>query len=303
MEALANVALRCNTPTLPHNMDEMAESIVIEAPPTLQMSLAGIKRDLYLIRSNAKPSTYVDIFIDDFLGLAQLPAHRQRQVQQTLLHTLDKMFWPCDSRDSSNRKELLSLNKLLEGGCIWSTCQVLLGWVIDMVNITLSLPPRQENRFKEILAGIPCSQKRIGMDKWYRVLGNIFPVDISLPGARGIFSHMQEAILHMNGKQVALTRGVHQALAEFQWLVEYLGRRPTQLYEFVSLQTTLDVYHNASGYMCGGAVLLGSTAVPRLPKSIPALWPHPRSLRERTPLYGSRIFPQTSHPNWYPWLT
>ena len=41
----------------------------------------------------------------------------------------------------------------------------LLEWVIDMVNMTLSLPPHQDNRFKEILAGIPCNQKWIGLDK------------------------------------------------------------------------------------------------------------------------------------------
>ena len=50
---------------------------------------------------------------------------------------------------------------------------------------------------------------------------------IALPGDRGLFSHMREPIRHVNGKWVTLTRGIHQALAEFLWLAEDLGLRPT----------------------------------------------------------------------------
>ena len=89
------------------------------------------------------------------------------------------------------------------------------------------LAPAPGNHFKEILAGITSSQKRIDMEKWHQVLGKLFSMDIALSGTSYLFSHIQEALQHMDGKQVALTRGVHQALAEFQWLAEYLGRRPT----------------------------------------------------------------------------
>ena len=88
-----------------------------------------------------------------------------------------------------------------------------------MVNMTLSLPPHQENRFEEILKGIPCSQKRIGVDKWYRLLVELCSISINLPWARGIFSHMQEALIHMKINRVAITRYVHQALEDFRWLV------------------------------------------------------------------------------------
>ena len=93
---------------------------------------------------------------------------------------------------------------------------------------------------------------------------------ISLPGTRGLFSHTQETIYHVDGKQLALFRGVHQVLADFQWLAEDLGRRTTWLYEIVPLHTTLDGYHNAYWYMCGGAVLPGPTAVPRTSQQQPS---------------------------------
>ena len=42
-----------------------------------------------------------------------------------------------------------------------------------MIKTTLSLPPHQEKGFKEILAGISHTQKRIGVHKWNRVLGEL----------------------------------------------------------------------------------------------------------------------------------
>ena len=59
---LENAALHCNTPFLPHKLDYMTESIVREAPPTLQTALTGMTRDSYLRRANTKPAAYVDIF-------------------------------------------------------------------------------------------------------------------------------------------------------------------------------------------------------------------------------------------------
>ena len=41
-----------------------------------------------------------------------------------------------------------------------------------------------------------------------------------------------------------------------------LDWRPTRLYELVPLHTTLDGYHDAPRYICGGEVLPGPTAVP-----------------------------------------
>ena len=83
-------------------------------------------------------------------------------------------------------------------------------------------------------------------------------MDISLPGNRGLFSHMQEALRQVEGKRLALTRGFHQALTDFRWLAEYLIRFPTRLYELVPFQPKTDGYHNASGYIFGGGSTPGT---------------------------------------------
>ena len=87
---------------------------------------------------------------------------------------------------------------------------------------------------------------------------------ITLPGARGLFSQMQESLCHVKGKRVTLSKGVHEALADFCWLAEGVSNRPTHIYELVPLRPTVDGYQDASGYMCGGVVLPGLVAIPRI---------------------------------------
>ena len=85
---------------------------------------------------------------------------------------------------------------------------------------------------------------------------------LALPGARGLFRQMQEALCHFKGKRVALYTGVHDVLDDFKWLADDVAKRPTCMYELVPLRPTMDGYHNASGYMSRGVVLLGPTAKP-----------------------------------------
>ena len=87
---------------------------------------------------------------------------------------------------------------------------------------------------------------------------------LALPEARGLFSQIKEALCHGKGKRVTLSKGVHEALAYFRWLAEDVPKRPTRIYNLVPLRTTVDGYHDASGYMCGGVVLPGPTAIPRV---------------------------------------
>ena len=73
--------------------------------------------------------------------------------------------------------------------------------------MNLSLPPHQDNRFKEILDEIPTSQKLISIDKFHRVLGEIFSINTTLTGAWGIFRHIQESLRNLEGGRVTSYNG------------------------------------------------------------------------------------------------
>ena len=126
---------------LPHKLDERAEAVLVEPAPSLEKNLGALPRDLYLGRKNSQLLQYIDVFVDDFLGLAQGPRHRRRHVRRNLFRALDKVFRPLDSTDMEEQKEVLSLKKLDAGDCSWSTCKLLLGWVVDTINMTISLLP------------------------------------------------------------------------------------------------------------------------------------------------------------------
>ena len=79
-----------------------------------------------------------------------------------------KKIQPLDTNDASYRKEVMSLKNLYIVDCTWSTCQVLLWFMIDIVNMTLLLPLQQETCFSEILSAIPRTQKRIVGDNWHQ---------------------------------------------------------------------------------------------------------------------------------------
>ena len=112
---LANKALRTHQPSKQHLLDIRVEAVEPPPAPLLTQEHANLKRDPYLRRPNDKLLAYVDVFVDDFLGLAQGPRHRRRHVRRTLFHALDKVFRPLDRQDDTQRKEVLSLKKLDAG--------------------------------------------------------------------------------------------------------------------------------------------------------------------------------------------
>ena len=96
--------------------------------------------DPYLQRTNAKLLVYVDVFVNDFLGMAQGPCHRRRHICCTLFHSLYKVFQPLNRQDTKQFKEVLSPKMLDAGECSWSIYQILLGWIVESINLTITLP-------------------------------------------------------------------------------------------------------------------------------------------------------------------
>ena len=99
---LANASLRCNQPYRKHKMDDLSEAIVIPDSPPLQEYLAGLICNPYLTCNNINTTAYVNVFVDEFLGLAQDTPHRQCHFRSTLFHALEKVFRPLDPTVTAN---------------------------------------------------------------------------------------------------------------------------------------------------------------------------------------------------------
>lgn len=72
-------------------------------------------------------------------------------------------------------------------------------------------------------------------------------MSLALPGSRGLFSLLQEALRYWSQQQVPLTPAVHGILNGFRWLQDQLAARPMRLYELVPLTPTLVGSHDALG--------------------------------------------------------
>jgi len=189
--------------------------------------------------------------VDDFIGLAQ-DLTNERRVRRILLHAIDDVIRPLQKSDGPYRREPVSLKKLRQGDCSWSTVKQILGWVIDTVSMTIHLPPHRLERLGEILASIPATQKRTSVKKWHKVLGELRSMSLALPGARNLFSHMQHALSSKLKGRVALTKGVHDALDDFRWILNDIASRPTRIAELVPLLASAEGHHDASGKGAGG---------------------------------------------------
>jgi hypothetical protein len=214
----------------------------------------------------------VDVYVDDFIGIAQGDVPRLNEVRDTLMYSIDDVFRPNDQQDLK-RAEPISLKKLGKGDASWKTSHTILGWNIDTLSKTITLPPHRVERLQEILAAIPHYQKRIGVSKWHNTLGELRSMSIALPGSRGLFSHLQAALKHKRGSRVTLTREVHQAIDDFRWILHHISQRPTRIAELIPLLPSALGHHDASGSGAGGVWFPAQHLVPRGTAVVqPLLW-------------------------------
>lgn len=262
----------CNTPPSPTatTPPTTTPSTATKLPSTIDPELAKIQRITRLLQR-------FDIYVDDYVGIAQGNALHRSKVRQVLLHVIDSLFRPLSPDDHPSRKEPVSVKKAMQGDAYWETRKVVLGWLIDTVQLTLELPERRRKRLHEILASIPLHQRRTSVRKWHKILGELRSMAIALPGARGMFSQLQLALQRAPAHRVRLDRGVHDAIQDFRWLAANLTDRPTRLPELTELPPTANGACDAAGAGMGGVMFdLRKPAHP-------VLWRHPfpRQLQNR----------------------
>jgi hypothetical protein len=160
---------------------------------------------------NRRPLGRFEVYIDDFCGVVQGGAKRRCHVRRILFDMLDHIFLPLEPGDHPYHAEPASTKKLLKGDGAWVTPKHILGWRVDTVaRSTLELPPHCHVRLQELLDEIPPTQKRVSVAKWHRILGELRSMTLAIPGARGLFSHIQAA-LHTpdTAKRIRASHHVH----------------------------------------------------------------------------------------------
>jgi hypothetical protein len=151
----------------PSGLTSATNTSLLVTPPLL-----GLTRDPSLTTSQ-QPLAYADVFVDDFIGAAQDPkcTHQdpdlinRRRVRKALLHSIDDVFQPLLPNDNPTRQEPVFMKKLREGDYSFGTFKLILGWIIDTINMTIQLSQHRVDRLAEILASIPATQHRTSVKK------------------------------------------------------------------------------------------------------------------------------------------
>ena len=249
---LANCSLKTGQIAPSHHLDDRAAQFDKIDPPSVTPGTTPTVTPDPSIPPQEQPTTEVDVYVDDFIAIAQGDRERLSNVRATVLHSIDSVFRPNDERDPTTRAEPVSLKKLDRGDASWNTQHTILGWDIDTQAKTINLPLHRKERLTAVLDSIPPHQKRIGVTKWHKVLGELRSMSLALPGSRGLFSALQTALQLHKGKRVSLTGDVHQSLKDFRWILNNLSERPTRIAEVVPLLPSALGHHDASGLGCGG---------------------------------------------------
>ena len=177
---------------------------------------------------------YVDVYVDDFVKLVQ-GWYNAMRVRRHTFHNIDKVFRPNDASDT-NRKQPISESKLGKGDDQWSTQKVILGWLIDTVAMTISLPPHRQERLLSLLGTI-IKRKRASVQEWHQLLGELRSMSLAIPGSRGCFSFLQHA-LRPGAKRITITQPIRDQLMDFLHLAQDVVNRPTHIAEVVPTPPT-----------------------------------------------------------------
>lgn len=228
---LLNAALRRGDRTLPHPLESLAATPPIAATPTPCRGARGIAYE-GSTGTRLPPLAYGDVYVDDFILAAQTKRHQQR-VMRCALHSIDQVLRPLASSDGQHRKEPVSVKKLLQGDACWATRKTILGWDMDTVSGTLNLPVHRLTRLYTLLDAFPPTRRRVPISEWHQLLGELRSMAPALPGARGLFSVLQDALRKGDRSRVRLTRHVFDSLADFRAIADSLRDRPTRFRELV----------------------------------------------------------------------
>lgn len=229
---LLNASLRRDHTLPAHPLEPLAAT----PPPGLLSPTGGGAPRLACTGSTTPghpaPLAYGDVYVDDFILVAQTKRHRQR-VLRAALHSIDRVLRPLAADDSPIRKEPVSVKKLRQGDAYWSTTKTILGWDLNTVDGTLNLPPHRLARLYALLDAFPPTRRRAPVAEWHQLLGELRSMSAALPGARGLFSILQDTLRTGDRYRVRLSRRVFDNLADFRAIADSLRDRPTRFLELI----------------------------------------------------------------------
>jgi hypothetical protein len=213
-----------------HRLETLAD-MPSDAPPTPLMGGPPFALPPRSFQALNHPLRAFDVYVDDFIALGQGTPSQLKILRRHLLHSIDSVFAPLSAADTHGH-EAISVKKLRKGDGSWSTQKVVLGWLLDTIHNTVSLPPHRAERLLAIFDELR-DRHRVSVKKWHRILGELRSMVVAIPGGRGLFSTLQHGLKFSNKHRVRLSPSIRSHLDDFELLAQSLASRPTNFAEIV----------------------------------------------------------------------
>jgi hypothetical protein len=198
-----------------------------------------------------EPLSYVDVYLDDFIALAQHNA-----MPPTLHHlvaSIHQVFRASPHRDDPlHRTPIINANKMAKGEASWSTEKVILGWHINTATRTLHLPLHKQHHLHALLQSF-LPKRRTSRQWWQSLLGELRHMATAIRGARYLFSILQSVLTDQpTSPRVRLSTLVHATLNDWLYLCTSLASAPVPIASLVPRSPNFVGAVDASQHGYGG---------------------------------------------------
>jgi hypothetical protein len=193
----------------------------------------------------AAPLAFTDVYLDDFMIVAQPPKHYPSM--NNLLYHLSTIFW---DQQHSPRRLIVSQSKVEKGDATFSTIKRFLGWDIHSHDLTLHLPSHRVTRLTELLQHY-IGKKYATRRQWQSLLGELHSMTLALHSSKLLFSILQQRLLNHN-RRLRITALQRQALRDWLHLVNTLSQYPVPIAALVPHAPHYVAMSDASGAGLGG---------------------------------------------------
>jgi hypothetical protein len=197
--------------------------------------------------TDAEPLAYHDVYIDNFITVAQQPLHYH--TLNTLLHTIDRVF---DGAPHPTCRQAISKSKLEKGDATFATVKRILGWDVDTHKMQLSLPLHRLTALTTLLQTY-IQVKRVSKRRWAQLLGVLRSSAPALYGASHLFSILQHAATQRDARRIRITHLLRTVLRDWLLLIKDMHHTLAPLHTLVPTAPTLIATTDALHLGLGGA--------------------------------------------------
>ena len=238
---------------------ELLEKPGLLPPHTLESFCLPEDIDLPSIErvDNETLTKLLDVYMDDFIGLAQAPTHGELlHFTRAVLHGIHTVFPPPGPSEDPD-DEPISVKKLKQGDGLWSTKKEILGWLFDGVSRCLSLPDEKVKTITATLTQLT-RKKTVRFGELEKVNGKLMHATIGIPNGRGLLSPIiatimkKPAIRNYKDRTIRLNQATRQAMKDWIALLPAALKDPTPCEDLVPATADYGGYCDASKQGAGG---------------------------------------------------